>query len=326
MKARVESTPVIAIVAPNAALDSYYVVESLSLGEVNRATQVLHTAGGKGHNMARALRMLGGHPLSIGIIGGASGETIRRDLKQMDIETILFETELPTRQCITVVRADGGQNTVVLEPGAPLDDEMIEKLEAQIVDAARKSCYVTFTGSLPPNLPSSTYARWTRMALGEGAQVAVDASGDALRLAVEAGATICKVNVEEFLSAFATTDEWTPELGGEAFARQQSYGLQLLIVTDGAHGAYAYSPDIPTLHVATPVTTWISTAGAGDSFLAALLLALANGASLEDALIDGSAAAAANLQHVICGHINLRLFEAYRAKTTLSRLSKEKQP
>ena len=44
----------IVIGSPSLAVDSYYVVSHLKLGDVNRAEQTLHTAGGKGINMARA--------------------------------------------------------------------------------------------------------------------------------------------------------------------------------------------------------------------------------------------------------------------------------
>ena len=60
----------IAVVSPSLAVDSYYVVSQLRLGDVNRGEQTLHTAGGKGINMARAVPALGGRVLIVGAVGG----------------------------------------------------------------------------------------------------------------------------------------------------------------------------------------------------------------------------------------------------------------
>jgi 6-phosphofructokinase 2 len=57
--------------------------------------------------------------------------------------------------------------------------------------------------------------------------------------------------------------------------------------------------------VTTRVDAWQSTAGAGDTFLAALLLALVRGQSLRDAACYASAAAVANLQQVGCGFFDV---------------------
>jgi 6-phosphofructokinase 2 len=59
--------------------------------------------------------------------------------------------------------------------------------------------------------------------------------------------------------------------------------------------------DHKPFQVKTLVDSWESTAGAGDTFMAGLLLALSRGETLEDAAMYASAAAAANLQQVGCG-------------------------
>ncbi len=60
----------IVIASPNAAVDSYYPLQQLEVGTVNRSEHALHTAGGKGNNMARAAARLGARVLSLGIVGG----------------------------------------------------------------------------------------------------------------------------------------------------------------------------------------------------------------------------------------------------------------
>ena len=48
---------------PNPAIDRSLYVDELKIGEVHRAKKTLAVAGGKGINVARAIRTLGGNPL-----------------------------------------------------------------------------------------------------------------------------------------------------------------------------------------------------------------------------------------------------------------------
>ena len=50
------------VLCANPALDRLLIMEELSLNEVNRASQVTETVGGKGINVARAIKQKGGNP------------------------------------------------------------------------------------------------------------------------------------------------------------------------------------------------------------------------------------------------------------------------
>lgn len=64
------------------------------------------------------------------------------------------------------------------------------------------------------------------------------------------------------------------------------------VVTAGAEGAFAYTPDGETFHVAAPRIEPVDTTGAGDTFVGALAAALDEGLSLAQALDLGCRAAA----------------------------------
>jgi tagatose 6-phosphate kinase len=313
------------VAAPNPALDSYYVVPALAVGDVTRAEQVLHTAGGKGNNLARAAMMLGGRVLSVGILGGSTGARILAELEREGIEAVSVASDLETRQCITLVRSGGGENTVVLEMGSPVSTVIQQQFEHAVLEHAWRAQSVVFTGSLPPGVPGSMYADLITRVKREypGLRLALDASGDSLRLGALAGPTVVKVNVEELLYAFAPEEEWSVTVGSRIAAMLRVQGVELLIVTDGPRGAFAFPRLGEPLPVETAVVRWVSAAGAGDSFLAALLLAFNKGETLQTALIQASAAAAANLQHVICGHIDVTEFTRYLKTTRIAPLSIE---
>ncbi|HID22212.1 MAG TPA: hypothetical protein EYP14_07400, partial [Planctomycetaceae bacterium] len=67
------------------AWQQIYVLDDLELGDVNRATEVVACASGKVLNVAIALRHLGADARSVALIGGTTGEAIRREFEQQGI-------------------------------------------------------------------------------------------------------------------------------------------------------------------------------------------------------------------------------------------------
>ncbi len=124
-----------------------------------------------------------------------------------------------------------------------------------------------------------------------------------VRQAAQEAPAIIKVNLREFRSAFVETQEWSWFLAHEIFLQLSEKGLEALVITNGAQGAYVFASHVEPFRVFTPVAAWISTAGAGDTFLAGLVLALGRGKSLQQAASFATAAAAASLQQVVCGSL-----------------------
>lgn len=303
----------VVIVAPNPALDSFYVLPSLERGAVNRAYDVLHTAGGKGNNMARAVVQLGGRVMSLGIVGGQSGHFIAAELAREGIGADMVWTDQETRRCTSIPIQSGGEVTVVLQNGVPAGDNARTSLDQTIQRYADAAPFITFTGSLPPDFPQDYYAGQIRALHGHQARIAVDSAGERLKLAAEAGANIIKINAEEFSATF---NQWSVANAQQVYTTLRERGLEILIVTDGARGAYVFSEDAP-YRVLTPVESWVNTAGAGDTLLAALLIKLNAGETLAEAMRYASAAAAANLQQVGCGFVDLDDVQMYLAKTRM---------
>lgn len=308
----------IVILSPNAALDSYYLLADLKTGAVNRAQRVFHTAGGKGHNMARAVRRLGGRPLSIGIAGGASGRFVDLALQDEGIHHDLVWCETETRRCNTLYTPQDEDTTVILDPGAAVGEASVADFTRLALQRAGEAPYAALVGSLPAGFPDEYYARLILALKEANVKVCLDTGGAALKHAAQAGPYLIKVNRAEYCAALCTSPgDFTPVAIGEAFTDLHAAGVQALIVTDGARGAFVFQAGEPPVQVRTPVDAWQSTAGAGDTFMAGLLLALAGGACMHDAARFASAAAAANLQQVGCGFFDPDQVELFLARTEL---------
>ena len=67
----------------NPALDKRIRVARLSINGVNRVIGTQLDAGGKGVNVSKTVKALGGETLAMGILGGESGMYIQHSLTQL---------------------------------------------------------------------------------------------------------------------------------------------------------------------------------------------------------------------------------------------------
>jgi tagatose 6-phosphate kinase len=308
----------IIIIAPNSAVDSLYVLPHLEVGRVHRVLQVWHTAGGKGNNMARAVVKLGGRVLSLGIVGGTSGQLIVNELVREGIAADLTWTTTETRRCLTISSQDGSkETTVVLEAGRSVGTQARESLFVKALHYADQAPFLTLNGSLPPDFPDDYYAQIITTLKNASVRIAVDCAGEPLRLSAQAGPWLIKVNLQEFQHVFAADRSWDWQIPADVFQSLQGVGLEYLIITDGPRGAYVFRKHEVPFRVFTTEGTLVSTAGAGDTFLAGLLLALQRGQPIECAARYAAAAAAASLQQIVCGALETTDVERFLRLTEI---------
>jgi tagatose 6-phosphate kinase len=291
------------VVAPNAAVDVYASIEALVVGEVNRLDSSCPTAGGKGNNLARAMRRMGGQPVVTGFVAGQRGRYIRERLGNEEIAHDFVQIEGESRLSLTVISANDQSTTVLLEPGCPAPARADDRLAGKVRKLSRLAGWVALTGSMLPGMPSEFYARVVRETrAATPAKLAIDAAGEALRMAALAGPTLLKVNEVEYRSAFGELPRNVASVE-RLYRALSADGLEILCLTAGKRGALLVSEN-ECFCIRTEVDRVICSAGAGDSFLAGLLVELSSGQSLCVAARLASAAAAANLQTTICGDIH----------------------
>jgi tagatose 6-phosphate kinase len=306
--------PDLLAVGVNPAVDVYYRLERFCPGDVNRMTPVRTAAGGKANNLARAYRRLGGRPMTTGIAGGVNGQRLLSGLTEEGIDHDYVAGDGETRQTITLVA--GGSTTVLLEPGPRVAEGELDALAGKVAARAATVPTVAFTGSLPPGAPAPYLARLVqRVRQVSPAFVALDASGEALRLAGLAGPHLIKVNAEEFERAFAQPARSRAGLE-HRFQTLAEGGVETLCLTDGARGALLLTGGGGFV-VRTETGPPLSTAGAGDAFLAGLLVGLGRGDGPREAARLASAAAAAALETIGAGFIEPAAVAAALTRTRL---------
>lgn len=143
-------------------------------------------------------------------------------------------------------------------------------------------------------MPEDFYGQVAQATRKTGGKVIIDTSGPPLRKALEAGIYLVKPSLREMreLTGESLETEYTCI---EASRRLIAAGsAEVVALTLGHYGALLVTRDLLLRANALPIKP-VSTVGAGDSFLGAMVVRLAAGKGLEDAFRYGVAAGSAAL-------------------------------
>ncbi|MCH9058776.1 MAG: 1-phosphofructokinase family hexose kinase [Planctomycetes bacterium] len=277
----------------NPAIDQTIEVEEFHETDTNRVAAIRWDIGGKGINVARTLKELGYEPLACGFAPRDLGGMIEDALQDAGIgcEFVLVPGEMRTN--ITILDRSTHRHTVLAAAGAPVDEHAVELLRSRIARRVRPGSWVVLAGSIPPPGDAGLYTELIRVALAGGARVALDADGPVVAAVLDAGAlpTLLKLNdheLERLLDRPVLTEAGALE--GARMLRRR--GVQDVVVTRGPDGAIASTAAGEFRVSAAPVEV-NSAVGAGDAFLAGLLLGLVRDEGWVQALTLGAAAGSA---------------------------------
>src|SRR5512140_997558 len=87
----------------NAAIDKTIVVASFEIDKIHRPESVIALAGGKGCNVARALKTFREIPVVSGWVGGFAGLYIESELQREGIQTDFVHTNFESRTCTSIL-------------------------------------------------------------------------------------------------------------------------------------------------------------------------------------------------------------------------------
>ena len=252
----------------NPAVDRTLYVPKFSAGRVNRASSARIDAGGKGINVSKALKELGCESIACGLIAGRYGRLIKEHLTAAGIKHDFVEVPGETRLNIKII-SDDGVHTDINEPGFCVSEADFKRLIEYVEKNARRDCVVVISGSVPPNLPLSSYETLCqRIAARPNVRLIVDADGIHLKAALAAHPIYIKPNVSELGSVIGKEPATTEEIVAGAKTLMEM-GAQNVAVSMGADGAIFVS-STRTLFVHPPKVNAIGPVGSGDVMVAAI--------------------------------------------------------
>ena len=259
------------VVTLNPAIDRTLFVDRLTLGAEMRVKAVRSVDGGKGVNLARALK-------GLGIVGRSL--TLKDAVPSVDV-----------RINTTVVDA-GGRYTRFIEPGPHLSTKDLAGIKRYFLEQLDGVRILVLCGSIPPGAPADIYSGLILAALRKGLRTVLDSSGAALEKGVTARPWCIKPNRQEAeaLLGFKIGSVRAVRKALQMLAR---YGMTRVLLSLAEEGLAGFDGEDMFL-ARGPRRTGL-TVGCGDASLAGFLAADIGGAGFREALRSGAAAGMANV-------------------------------
>ena len=283
----------ITTVTLNPCIDRTLTVENMKTGGTNRVISVRDDIGGKGINVAIALKHLGISDKCIGINYSENWKNVEHFLSKQKVAYKFTLCSGSMRVNTKVFDAAEETMTEFNEKGNPVGLDTLQCFMETFDDALNSSELFVFSGSVPPGIPADIYKRMIEKAARFSVPTVLDTSGELLREGIKASPFILKPNLNELSEA----------AGRELASRQDiidaaeglvSSGISYVCVSLGENGAILAGKD--GTYEAEPMEIEIrGIQGAGDSMVAGICMALIEKKGPEDMLRYGTAAAAATM-------------------------------
>jgi tagatose 6-phosphate kinase len=293
----------------NAAIDKFYMIDDFQLGKVNRVKEVNAEPGGKGNNVAKVANLLGSKVTASGFLGGTNGQFVHHELQRRGISSDPVFINNLTREALVIVDPLNRTQTEILEPGPHIDQQEWEQMRRKTGELAVQSKVVCFSGSLPPGVPSDSYASLVEIAKLTGALTILDSSGEALLKGIDSAPFLCKPNRDELAQIVGETIHNPADIIAAA-KRMLARGIRLVVVSMDKDGSIVVC-NSKVWHVKPPKIEAVNTVGCGDAMIAGIANYFDRQETMPadeewvQAAVIGTAAAASNAMCSKTGHINV---------------------
>ena len=239
-------------------------------GEIFKDVAEEENVGGKAVNVARWLALRGANVECGGLLGEDNDRPFVKELEKYKIVDRFVRVPGSTRRN-EMVTWPGGSVKLNRAAFPRLGSGTTGTTETVVGDVlsrmscssrmSRNSAVVILSGSLPPAVPKDFYAKAVAHFKSLGCTTVLDASGEAMKLALEAGPDLIKPNAEECEPLIGFVPKTAEEFAkATALLREKAAHV---VISDGGAGAWFDGE-----FVAAPKVDVVDTTAAGDTLLA----------------------------------------------------------
>lgn len=288
----------------NMSIDKVMRVEKLRVGNLNRVDVVSCLPGGKGINVARAIKSLGTDEISVsGFTGGYNGQYIKEKLTEEHIKAVTFEAGGESRICNIIVE-DSSRITEIYEKGV-LVSERIQKDYIKLAnDNFRNFKIVAISGSLPQGIDEDYYMRLVSL-LDRKQYIFLDFSGQSLINALRLRKCyMVKLNKKEFCETFGVKEVSKKILSSIS----SEFLIPIISVTLGDKGALFFFQNRLFKVWSSEEVQVLNPIGAGDTFLGGFIHSFACNKDVFNSFRVALAASKSNITLYEAGKINNKNF------------------
>ncbi len=305
----------------NAALDKTLEVPNFTPGRRHRTVDQTTVPGGKGVNIARAIKRLGQPVIATGLAGGATGHRILDALGDEAILNAFVRIREESRTNTAVLDPTTGMHTEINERGPSVSLHELELFREKLLYLAKGASICVFAGSLPRGIDTDVYAGLIREVRRLGVTTMIDTDGEPLRLAVRAEPDVVSPNELE-----------AEELVGHEFndgadraqavveMRRLGAAEAVMTVSDGCYAQVLEGGGPALYRVRVEEQEARSSIGSGDAFLAGYVAARYAGRSAVDCLRFGVACGAESIHHFGAGVVEQAKVERLLEEVEAERL------
>lgn len=273
----------------NPCLDRTAFISGFQFGEFNAVTKSNVDISGKGINVSVALAQLGVPTHSVYFNYLNDKDTVPNFLAEKGIEGTALDVPGSIRVNFKLFDSVSHIMTECNEKGCPVTEEDVKRAYDAIVDQIDKSTAVILTGSVPPGVPTDFYYQLILEIKKRGKIAILDADKDLFREGIKACPDFIKPNRSELQRLCGRELNTLGEIVGAA-KELIAQGIGHVCVSMGPDGAVLCDKD----HVVYAKGASLEVKGlqgAGDSLVAGMCMAMAEGLGLEDMLRYAVAAA-----------------------------------
>lgn len=275
----------------NPTLDKTVIVKKIVPNESIKVISEERYAGGKGINVSRAIKSLGGESIALGFLGGYTGLEVEGRLLNEGITTAFVFISEETRTNV-IVHSEEDKRELRFNFAGP----KIKPYElASFIEKCRhlhpRPSFVVISGSIPEGVEPIIYTKLIEIFESRGAKVILDTSGEPLKKGLLGTPFMVKPNkveLEEFTGRkiHNLTD-------AVKSAEQLLEYVEVAVVSLGEQGLICATRS-EIYHVIPPKVKAVNTVGAGDCTVAGMVLALQRKLPIEEVLRWGSSAGTAS--------------------------------
>jgi 1-phosphofructokinase/tagatose 6-phosphate kinase len=304
----------------NAALDKTLEVPNFTPGRRHRTVDQTTMPGGKGVNIARAIKRLGQPVIATGLVGGSTGTRIIDALSDESILNAFVRIREESRTNTAVLDPTTGVHTEVNERGPEVSAQELALFRDKLLYLAQGASVCVFAGSLPRGVEPDVYGELIREVHKLGVTTVLDTDGEPLRLGVRAEPDIVSPNeleAEELVGHEFNDDDDR----AESVVEITRLGAREAVMTvpDGCYARVLEDGSTALLRLRIEELETRSTIGAGDALLAGYVSARYVGRPPVDALRFAVACGAESTQHFGAGVV-----DPSRAERLLSEVEAER--
>ncbi len=279
----------------NPCLDKTLTVPSWRPGDLVRGLVVREVVGGKGNNVARALKRLGRTARPVTFLGGSVGKHCGELLGRDDgLDPIIVATEAPTRVILTVLTQSTPDQTAFFDPDPAITpaeaDALIERVQQALAQPGVAA--LTLSGSSPSPATHGVYSDLISLGRTRRIPVFLDTYGPALEGIWGFWPSVLQVNRKEAAGRIGKSAVNDQDVLG-LLANWHRHGVICGVVTDGPNPALVQIRG-KRFRVIPPAIKAVNPIGSGDSLLAGLVDAWLAGTDSEPMIRRAMGCAAAN--------------------------------